>query len=146
MPALFQFKHDVRADEIDGQGHVNNLCYLRWMVDSAVAHSREQGWTPDRYREMNAGWVVRSHHIDYIKAAMPEDSVVVHTWVSGFKKVTSTREYRIVHAESNLLLATARTEWAWIDLKRHLPKRVPAEFADSFVVVAADYDWNSAAN
>ena len=63
MPAIFAHHHRVRTDEIDEQGHVNNLRYLAWMQTAAIAHSAAQGWTGQRYRDLGSGWVVRSHFI-----------------------------------------------------------------------------------
>jgi acyl-CoA thioester hydrolase len=37
-----KFSHSFRVspDEIDEQGHVNNVAYLRWIQEVAVAHWR----------------------------------------------------------------------------------------------------------
>jgi len=66
MPAVFEYHHTVLESEIDGQGHVNNLEYLKWMQDAAVAHSTAQGWPTARYKEEGAGFVARSHNIEYL--------------------------------------------------------------------------------
>lgn len=42
MPVIFEYLHTVRDDEIDPQGHVNNLEYLKWMQTAALAHSAAQ--------------------------------------------------------------------------------------------------------
>ena len=41
MPAIYLYSHTVRPEEIDGLGHVNNVCYVSWMQDAAMAHSTE---------------------------------------------------------------------------------------------------------
>ena len=66
MPAIYLHNVKVTDEHIDIQGHANNLVYLRWMQDAAVAHSAAQGWDGERYRELSAGWVVRSHFIEYL--------------------------------------------------------------------------------
>ena len=136
MPAIYQHHVSVTDEHIDIQGHANNLVYLRWMQDAAVAHSAVQGWDGERYRELSAGWVVRSHFIEYQSPAFAGDNVIVRTWVPEFGKVTSIRKYRIVRAETTL--AIAETNWAFIDLRRRVPKRVPAELIDDFDIVASD--------
>ena len=35
MPAIFHYDHTVRDDEIDAQGHANNVCYVAWMKAAA---------------------------------------------------------------------------------------------------------------
>ena len=137
MPAIYEYRYAVTTSDIDGQGHVNNLCYLRWMQDAAVAHSRAQGWSNERYRETGAGWVARSHFIEYLQPAFVEDDIIVHTWVSNFKKVTSQRKYKIVRAADDSILATAKTEWAYINLEQYKPRRIPEELRSAFIVVDA---------
>ncbi len=138
MPAVFHYPHVVTEEEIDALGHVNNLCYLRWVVEAAVAHSTAQGWPPERYVAQGAGWVARSHFIRYLQPAFVGDRVVVQTWVSHFKKVTSLRKYRIVRPADQAVLAVAETDWAFVSLREQKPRRIPAEVAQSFVVVPPD--------
>jgi acyl-CoA thioester hydrolase len=138
MPAIYFYHHTVHDDEIDGQGHVNNLCYLHWMQDAAIEHSSAQGWTPQRYREEGAGWVVRTHAIEYLQPAFAGDAIVVKTWVANFKKIQSLRKYRIERATDGALLATAETNWAFIGLEHRVPRRIPAALIDSFEIVADD--------
>ena len=97
MPAVFEFPLRVSEADLDGViRHVNNLVYLKWMQSAAVAHSAVQGWTAERYQELGAGWVVRSHHIEYLRAAFANDEIIVRTWVANLKKVTSLRRFEIV--------------------------------------------------
>ena len=138
MPAIYDHTHTVLESEIDGQGHVNNIEYVKWMNWAAVAHSSLQGWPPERYREVGAGWVVRTHRIDYLQAAFAGEEIVVRTWVSDFKKVTSLRKYRILRPSDNATLAVAETNWAFIGLEHHVPRRIPAELSGAFELVAVE--------
>lgn len=135
MPAVFHHARVVSAEEIDRQGHVNNVAFVRWMQDAAVAHSAEQGWPNDRYEAGGFGWVARMHRIEYLSAAYQDNPVVVLTWVSEFGKVTSKRRYRIWNPDSKVLLADAETTWAFIDLTTKKPRRIAPEVGDAFEVV-----------
>lgn len=135
MPAIHHHTLTVPPEAIDGQGHVNNLEYLRWMQEAAVAHSAAQGWNADRYREIGAGWVVRSHWIEYLQPAFAGDEVTVLTWVANFRKIRSLRKYKIVRTSDDAVLARAETDWAFIGLEHRVPRRVPPELADAFVIV-----------
>ena len=137
MPAVYRYEHKVDEDEIDGQGHVNNLEYLKWMQAAAIAHSEAQGWSASRYRQVGAGWVVRSHTIEYLQPAFAGDQIEVLTWVANFRKVRSLRKYRIVRRGDDRPLAVAATDWTFIGLERRLPRRVPPELIDAFQLVAA---------
>jgi acyl-CoA thioester hydrolase len=138
MPAIFDFQHVVTAEEIDAQGHVGNVVFLEWMQDAALEHSAAQGWPPERYQQTGAGWVVRSHQIEYLQPAFQGDRLVVRTWVADFQKLTSRRRYRILktHDRATTVLAEAETNWVYIGFERRLPRRIPDELSAAFEVVS----------
>ena len=135
MAAVFEYLHQVRNDEIDGIGHVNNLAYLRWLQSAAVEHSTAQGWSAAAYHQLGQGWVVRSHFIEYLLPAFADDQIVVRTWVAEMKRVTSLRRYQVVRAQDGKLLATAATNWAFVNFASHQLCRVPPEIMNSFELV-----------
>ncbi len=135
MPTVYEHKVTIAPEEIDRLGHVNNLAYLAWMQAAALAHSAAQGWTADRYEQLGQGWVVRSHQIKYLQSAFLQDAVVVRTWVAGMKRASSTRRYKIVRAADGALLASAATEWAFVELASGTLKRIPPEIIASFDLV-----------
>jgi acyl-CoA thioester hydrolase len=96
MPAVYEHRHRVLDREMDTVGHVNNLEYLKWLQDAALAHSAAQGWPADAYRSAGHGWVVRSHYIEYLVPAFADDDIVVRTWIADMKRVTSLRRYEII--------------------------------------------------
>ena len=134
MIELFEYSHTVGADEIDEQGRANNVVYVAWMQDAAIAHSAVLGWTPERYLQLGMGWVARSHWIEYLQPAMAGDEIIVETRVSEMKKVTSKRVYRILRRTDRELLAKAETHWAFVNYATGKPMRILAEIADAFPV------------
>lgn len=135
MPAIYEYYCTVKASDIDQLGHVNNLVYLSWMIDAAVAHSRVQGWSQKEYRECGAGWVVRSHNIEYLQPAFLDNEIVVRTWVSDFRRIRSTRKYRIERRGDQVLLAESQTDWVWVSYSTWQPCRIPEAVIQSFEVV-----------
>ena len=150
MPGIFTYPLRVVAADVDELGHVNNAVFVRWMQEAAVAHSAAQGWTIERYRAINAVWIAKSHAIEYIRPAFEGQSLLIRTWVSGFRKVMSFRRYRFLLANrlaapaasdvpppgnEELLIAEAETKWAFVGLDNLRPLRIPAEMRDSFEVV-----------
>lgn len=135
MPGVYYHSRVVQPAEIDDLGHANNVAYIAWLQAAAVAHSAVQGWPGARYGALGQGWVVRSHAIEYLQPAFAGDRVVVETWVATMKKVTSLRRYRIVRAGDGALLATAETNWAFVDFASGKPARIPPEVSAAFVVV-----------
>jgi acyl-CoA thioester hydrolase len=135
MPAIYEHHLTVHPDHIDRFGHVNNLVYLNWMLDAAVAHSAAQGWDAERYDALGSAWVVRSHEIKYIQPAYAGQAVVVRTWVADMTKVSSTRRYRIERPADGATLAKAATRWAFVDLATGTLAEIPRELSESCELV-----------
>lgn len=132
----------VDADDIDRLGHVNNLAYLRWAVESAVNHSVLNGWPFERYEALGAGWVVRTHQITYLRPAFAGDTVRLRTWIGELSRATCRRKYRMERSVDGVtvLLAEAFTDWVFVDFAKQTPRRIPAEVLESFVLVAEGPD------
>ena len=43
LDGIFRHEFTVPEDVIDGNGHVNNVAYLRWMIDVAIRHFHASG-------------------------------------------------------------------------------------------------------
>lgn len=142
MVELFHHQLVVSPQEIDYLGHANNLVYLKWMIDAAVAHSEALGWTSERYQQMGSGWVVRSHQITYLAPVFAGQIVTVRTWIASNRGASCVRRYEIVRAgdEAEQLAARAETLWAYIRFASGMPMRIPDEVAESFPV--HERAWN----
>ncbi|MFL6594320.1 MAG: acyl-CoA thioesterase [Chthoniobacterales bacterium] len=129
MAQRFEIRVRVSADDIDGQGHVNNVVYLRWAQDVAVAHWR--ALAPNESRD-TIGWVAIRHEIDYKAAAFLDEELRVQTWVGTVEGLAFDRHTEIIRATDEKLLARARTLWVPINPQTGRPKRVSAEVREIF--------------
>jgi len=111
----------VEPADIDELGHVNNVTYLRWVQDAAVAH-----WTTKAPAEEQARlvWVVLRHEIDYLRAAHADDRIVARTWVGTASRVRFERHTEILRADDGCVLARARTLWCPMDAISRKPTAV----------------------
>ena len=68
------FAHPITVTQadIDHLGHVNNVVYLRWVQETAVAHW-EAAAPADAQQKYH--WIVLRHEIDYRAQALPGDPV-----------------------------------------------------------------------
>ena len=135
MPKIYQHSVIVPNEAIDSNGHVNNIEYICWMIDAAIAHSDAQGWSSERYKKTGASWVVRSHHIEYIKPAFVNDEIVIYTWISSLLKIRSQRKYKFVRTHDQSILVTAKTNWVFFDLQRQRPRPVLPEISSAYEIV-----------
>jgi acyl-CoA thioester hydrolase len=129
---IYSKRFAVPPDAIDVQGHVNNLAYVGWMQDLAIEHSAAAGWPMARYLELGAGWVVRSHFIEYLRPAFAGEALDAHTWVPEFTPRSTPRRYLFVREADRAIVAQAETRWVFVDLetgrRRELPEALLAAF------------------
>ncbi len=138
MPRILARTFDVPAEAIDGNGHVNNLEYVRWMQDVAVEHSAARGWPIERYLQTRTAWVVRKHTIEYVRPAFAGDSITVFTWVSGYRQSSSQRRFLFWRASDQQILVRAETLWVFVDAGSGRPRPIPEELVADFEVAADD--------
>ena len=122
----------VLPADIDGQNHVNNTVYLRWIQDVATAH-----WQSLASAEAQAaiGWVVLRHEIDYRSPASLGDEILLRTWVGQASRLKFERFTEIRRKIDNKqLLAQARTLWVPVDVRTGKPMRVSADLRAQFSV------------
>jgi acyl-CoA thioester hydrolase len=129
-----EFRHRVTVGEadLDELGHANNIGYLRWLQDAAVAHSTAVGLAFERYVQLGGVFVVRRHEIDYLRSALRGDELEVRTHVATVMAAKSERRYDIVRLRDEVVIARALTMWGFVDTTSGRPMRIPDEIYVAF--------------
>jgi len=128
---VYEYDIEVGASAIDANGHVNNVDFVRWMQEAAVAHADAAGCTAAT-QASGATWVVRSHHVEYQRPAFAGDRLRVLTWVSDFRRAFSLRRYRFVRVSDGTALAKGETDWVFVDMKAGRPRSIPDDIKSMF--------------
>lgn len=120
-PDRFEHRFEVNPADIDANGHANNVAYVRWIQDAAVAH-----WFavvgPDAARSMS--WAVVRHEVDYRRPALPGDRLVAETWIGTVTAATCERFCQIRREADGVVLAESRTVWCGFDPATGRPRRI----------------------
>jgi acyl-CoA thioester hydrolase len=127
--AAYEVALTVTADDLDAQAHVNNVVYVRWVQDAATAHW--EALTTPAVRE-EVGWVLLRHEIDYRRAAVLGDAIVVRTAVGHLEGLTFERRTTIRRAHDGVVLAESRTLWCPVHARTGRPRRVSDELRALF--------------
>jgi acyl-CoA thioester hydrolase len=127
----FEIEVAVTPADIDRLGHVNNVVYVRWVQDAAVAH-----WKARASQEQQNGmlWVVVRHEIEYKRSAQKDDGIIARTWVGKATDVTFERHTEILRARDRKILAVAKTVWCPVHPTTLKPIRVSPDVRDRFSV------------
>ncbi len=119
-------------EDFDGQGHINNIVYVKWMNEGAYNHSVHLGYDWAKYQELGTSFVVRRHEVDYLVPALPGDKIVLATWPGKMEKFTAYRRYQIVRVNDGKTLARAVTQWVHVEIATGRPARMTAELIAKF--------------
>lgn len=116
----FSLTFTPRPEDIDANGHVNNVVYLAWAQDLATAH-----WDARTSPEERApwSWVARRHEIDYRRELLLHETARGYTWVGELKGPRFERHVRIDGPDGKMC-AQSRTDWVLIDIAAKRPARV----------------------
>jgi acyl-CoA thioester hydrolase len=125
----FEIGIPVTPGDIDDLGHVNNMVYLRWVQDVAIAHWSAA--TSEQERD-EVAWVALRHEIDYRQPARLGDSVIASTWVGLADAHRFERLTEVLRAGDRRVLARARTLWAPINRKTGRLTRVSDSIRERF--------------
>lgn len=123
---------------IDVNGHVNNVQYVQWMQEAAMAHSAALGWPTARFLSLGRTWIIRSHAIEYFHSAFAGEIIHILTWVADFQKIRSLRKYKFFRPADGVVLAAAETLFIFCDLATGRPVSIPLEVQQSYPIVPAD--------
>ena len=126
----FEKRITAQAADIDELGHVNNAAWVRWIQDMATAHWHAVA--PPGHVDAYV-WVVIRHEIDYLRAALPGETVTGRTWVGEAPKGARFDRHVEFTGADGKPRVRAKTTWAIIDKASGRPLRVPPEVAAPFL-------------
>jgi acyl-CoA thioester hydrolase len=126
---------EVLPDDIDAYDHVNNSVYLEWLDRAAWSHSAILGISLDQcVRTLRRGMAAHRTEIDYLRAALLGDRVLVGTWiVDTDNKLRVQRRFQVRRASDGATLARARTDYVCINLDSGRAARMPDVFQRTYL-------------
>lgn len=123
---LFILPLDVLPEDIDLNGHVNNVVYVKWLQDAGTAHWLARMPPEDR---TPWSWVAIRHEIDYRAPLRLGEAARARTWVGDAHGPRFDR-FVLIEKADGTVCAQGHTDWVLVDAKTMRPARiVPAMIA-----------------
>ena len=121
--------------DIDAYDHVNNSVYLSWLDRAAWSHSAALGLSLEQCVTLRRGMAAHHTEIDYLRAAVLGDAVLVGTWiVNTDTKLRVERRFQVRRRRDGETLARARIDYVCINLDSGRATRMPDSFQRAYVV------------
>jgi len=130
----FKRRYTVQPADIDQLGHVNNTVYLKYMEETALAHSTHLGLGVDDYLRIGYAMVAREHHLTYLWPLLVGEEVEMETWLEHRDVLSSHRYYRFRRVVDQKLAFEGYTRWVCMELATGRPRRMPEEFRRAYGV------------
>jgi acyl-CoA thioester hydrolase len=128
---------EVLAADIDAYDHVNNSVYLSWLDRAAWSHSASLGLNLPECVTMRRGMAAHRTQIDYLRAALLGERVLVGTWiVNTDSKLRVERRFQVRRDPDGETLARARIDYVCINLDSGRAVRMPDSFREAYIVTA----------
>ena len=119
---VFRLEFTPTDADIDENGHVNNVVYLRWAQDMGVAHWRSLA--PQEAQDTWA-WIALRHEIDYRRPLMPGETAHARTWVAEAAQAPRDDRFIRIDGPDGQMCAQVHTTWVLIEQSTGRPRRVP---------------------
>ncbi len=133
LPAPYIHRVSAQGADIDAYGHVNNSVYLRWLDETAWAHSTALGVSPEDCIRLRRGMVVWRSQLNYLAPAFAGDALEVATWlVFEDARLRADRRFQILRPADSKTLLRGLIHYVCVDLDNGRPRRMPAEFAGRY--------------
>jgi acyl-CoA thioester hydrolase len=128
MAEIFERRFQVGWRDIDPNGHVANMTYLEYAVDTRIAFFESQGFSPNNFLRRGFGPVIKSDLSEYFREAVMLDELRV-TIENGGNSDDYSR-FRVINTIYNAadeLAARVTSIGGWLDLKQRKLIEPPEE-------------------
>lgn len=127
---MFEMTLRVGPADIDELGHLNNVRYVQWVQDVAVAHSTSCGLDYAEYAKIGGVFVLRRHEADYLRSILVGTELTARTWLSNRRSIQVERHIEFL--EDGAVVFRSLTRWVWIEKASMRPARIPQIVVDAF--------------
>jgi len=126
---VFELSFEPEAVHIDRNGHVNNVVYLAWAQELAIAHWSARASVVDQARW---AWIVLRHEVDYRRPLQLGETASGRTWVDDAPEGPRFARFVRIDAPDGEMCAQVRTIWCLVDPQSGRPHRVPDHMVTMF--------------
>jgi acyl-CoA thioester hydrolase len=129
LPSAYVHRVTASTADVDAYGHVNNSVYLRWLDETAWAHSAALGVAPARCIALRRGMVVWRSLLHYAAPAFAGDALEVGTWIIAWDgRLRVDRRFQVRRSTDGRTLLRGLLCYVCADLDSGRPRRMPPEF------------------
>ena len=143
MGEIFEKHFQIGWRDVDPNGHVANMVYLEYAVDTRIAFFASQGFPPENFLKHGFGPVIKTDLIEYFREIVMLDDVRVTMENGGHSEDFSRfRVINCIYKSDGELSARVTTVGGWLGLKQRKLIEPPDEIKDAWRTLARTDDFD----
>lgn len=133
--SIFETELTIRPDDIDMNNHVHNSKYLDYVLAARYDQMRKDyKVTMEDFLERGFTWVVSQVKINYKRALILTDKIIVRTQVEDFNRSQSIVNFEIVKKENGKVAADGQFIYTMINIETGRPAKIPEDYIAKYTV------------
>jgi acyl-CoA thioester hydrolase len=142
MSEVFERSFTVGWRDVDPNGHVANMVYLEYAVDTRIGFFESCGFPPSNFLKHGFGPVIKSDFTEYFREAIILDELRVTIENGGFSEDGSRfRVVNSVYKEDGELAARVTSIGGWLNLKERRLMEAPKVIKAAWLTLPRTADF-----
>jgi acyl-CoA thioester hydrolase len=142
MSEFFEKHFQVGWRDVDPNGHVANMVYLQYAVDTRIGYFAANNFPPEAFRRHAVGPVIKHDFVEYFREVMMLENIRV-TMENGGHSEDGSR-FRVVNRvfkEDGVLAAKITSVGGWLSLKERKLIAPPDELKAAWTQLSRTEDF-----
>ena len=133
--SIFETELTIRPDDIDMNNHVHNSKYLDYVLAGRYDQmKKDYKVTMEDFLDRGFTWVVSNVNINYKRALVLSDKIIVRTQVDSFNRSQSIVNFEIVKKENGKVAADGQFIYTMINIENGRPAKIPEDYIAKYTV------------
>ena len=142
MGGIFERTFQVGWRDVDPNGHVANMVYLEYAVDTRIAYFASQGFPPTSFVKYGVGPVIKSDFVEYFREVVMLDELRVTNENGGHSEDGSRfRVINNIYKSDGTPAARVTTIGGWLNLKERKLMEPPDELKKAWLALHRTEDF-----
>ncbi|GAB6180015.1 thioesterase [Desulfotomaculum defluvii] len=123
----FEKEFEVHYYEINQYQEATPVTVLKYLEETAIAHSDAVGLGINRLKSEGIAWVLNRWSVQVERYPKSNEKVIVETWPSSFERFYATRNFYIKDLKGGIL-GRATSLWIFLNIEKKRPIRIPDKY------------------
>jgi acyl-CoA thioester hydrolase len=142
MSGIFEKRFQIGWRDVDPNGHVANMVYLEYAVDTRIAFFASQGFAPANFLKSGFGPVIKNDFVEYFRESAMLDELRVTMENGGHSEDFS--RFRVInnfYKSSGEPAARVTSIGGWLGLKERKLMEPPDEIKKAWRALERTVDF-----